>query len=336
MGDCVDVSVDGVGQWAEITALALVTTRIKAVEPGRPFTARLRAMPLGVAQLSELSYGALLSQRTPRLIRQSDPELLQVVITASGRQRIDQARNTAVVGSGQMVLYDSSRPFDAHAGNSPAGTTPRGAMLQFPKAMLPFPAPRLNSLLAVPLSARRGPGRLLAQFLTTAATEYPACTPADAARLGTTAVDLATAVLAHHLDRERDVPADSRKRALYLRITAFIQIHLADDALTAGRIAAAHHISVRSLHRLFQEHGVSVRSWMRDQRMERCRRDLADPLQHHLPVSAIAARWGFPRPADFTRAFRARHGITPSTYRDQAHRCRTVTGTQHQAPGTQS
>nr|WP_246203647.1 hypothetical protein [Streptomyces tailanensis] len=31
----------------------------------------------------------------------------------------------------------------------------------------------------------------------------------------------------------------------------------------------------------------------------------------------MAARWGYPRPADFTRAFRAHHGITPSDYRER-------------------
>ncbi|MFE9391599.1 helix-turn-helix domain-containing protein [Streptomyces sp. NPDC006784] len=318
-GECVDVSVEEVGQWAEITALALVTTRIKAVSQEKPFVARLRTMPLGASQMSELSYSALVSQRTPRLIRQSDPELFQLVVINSGRQRIEQARNTGVIGSGQMVLYDSSRPFDAFAEESPVGTRAGGVMFQFPKSMLCFPARRLDRLLAVPMTARRGPGRLVAQFLTAAAAEYRACTPSDALRLGTTAVDLVSTVLAHHLDRMSDVLVDSRKRALYLRVTSFVQEHLGDPALTVDRIAAAHHMSVRSLHRLFQQHGNSVRAWLRDQRLERCRRDLADPLQRHLSASAIAARWGYPRPADFNRAFRARYGVTPGAYRNRTH-----------------
>ncbi|WP_261400805.1 hypothetical protein [Streptomyces salinarius] len=67
--DWLDLCVDEVGQWAEITALALVTTRIRAVERDSAFTARLRTVRLGASQLSLARYGALLSQRTPRLIR---------------------------------------------------------------------------------------------------------------------------------------------------------------------------------------------------------------------------------------------------------------------------
>jgi AraC family transcriptional regulator, positive regulator of tynA and feaB len=32
-------------------------------------------------------------------------------------------------------------------------------------------------------------------------------------------------------------------------------------------------------------------------------------------VRAIAARWGYPDPANFTRSFRAAYGVTPSAYR---------------------
>ncbi|MER7246947.1 helix-turn-helix transcriptional regulator [Kribbella sp. NPDC000426] len=171
-------------------------------------------------------------------------------------------------------------------------------------------------------------GRLLTGFLTQLAQDNTSYTPHDAVRLGTVGLDLVTATLAHFLERDDDIPADSRQRVLYLRITAFIEHHLGDTTLTAGEIAAAHHISVRSLHRLFQQHGMTVRTWVRGQRLERCRRDLADPLRHRVPIQAIAARWGFAHPADFTRAFRALHGITPSDYRSQALPHSTQAGTR--------
>jgi AraC-like DNA-binding protein len=53
-------------------------------------------------------------------------------------------------------------------------------------------------------------------------------------------------------------------------------------------------------------------------RVERCRADLTDPRLEGMPVHAIGARWGFRSPADFSRAFRAAHGIPPGDYRRQA------------------
>lgn len=315
--DCVEVSVDHVEQWAEVTALALVTTRIKAVEAEsrKPFMARMRAMRLGASQLSDISYGSLLSQRTPRLIRQSDPEYLQVAVITSGRQGIEQAGNTALLGRGDMVLYDSSRPFDAFTENSPGGDG--SVLLQFPKTLLSLPAHRLNDLLAVPLCARRGVGRLLAQFLTTAASEYDACEPSDSTRLGTTAVDLVTAMVSHHLDAESALSSTSRQRVLYTRALSFIDEHLGSADLTPSAVAAVHYVSLRSLQRIFQEHGTTVSEVIRSRRLQRCRRDLADPSLRRQTVHAIASRWGFPRPAEFSRAFRAATGTSPSGYRAQ-------------------
>ena len=58
--------------------------------------------------------------------------------------------------------------------------------------------------------------------------------------------------------------------------------------------------------------------WTRQRRLERCRRDLADPALAARPVAAIAARWGFPSAAEFSRAFRAAHGMPPGEYRMSA------------------
>ncbi|WP_351233822.1 helix-turn-helix domain-containing protein [Streptomyces sp. NPDC002133] len=102
-----------------------------------------------------------------------------------------------------------------------------------------------------------------------------------------------------------------------LEIHAFIQQHLGEPDLSPGTIAAAHNISLCSLHRLFRDQGQTVAGWIRARRLERCRRVLADPLMHSTPVRAVAARWGFTDPAHFSRAFRAAYGHSPKDYRQQ-------------------
>jgi AraC-like DNA-binding protein len=100
------------------------------------------------------------------------------------------------------------------------------------------------------------------------------------------------------------------------RIRAFILQRLSDQGLTPRAIAAAHHISVRTLHRLFRVDGdATVAAWVRARRLEGCRRDLLDPRQRSRSVRAIAFRWGFRDNAHFSRAFRAAYGTSPQRCR---------------------
>ncbi|MFG2884673.1 helix-turn-helix domain-containing protein [Streptomyces sp. NPDC048297] len=81
---------------------------------------------------------------------------------------------------------------------------------------------------------------------------------------------------------------------------------------TIGRRAAPEPATDRPHRRARRAH---FRRRRRQQRLARCRRDLADPAQHTVPIGAIGMRWGYPRSSDFTRAFRAATGTTPSEYR---------------------
>ncbi|MDI2132748.1 helix-turn-helix domain-containing protein [Yinghuangia seranimata] len=96
---------------------------------------------------------------------------------------------------------------------------------------------------------------------------------------------------------------------------AWIEDHLDDPDLDPAAIAGAHFISTRYLHLLFEDHEVSVARHVRERRLERIRRDLADPALRGVPVSGVAARWGIGDAARFSRVFRERYGVSPSAYR---------------------
>lgn len=101
------------------------------------------------------------------------------------------------------------------------------------------------------------------------------------------------------------------------QIHAFIRNNLGDPNLTPDAIAATHHISLRYLHKLFQQEGRTVAGWIRERRLEQCRRDLANPQLGARPIHVIAARWGFTRPAHFSQAFRSAYGHSPRQFREQ-------------------
>ncbi|MEE4545137.1 helix-turn-helix domain-containing protein [Streptomyces sp. V4-01] len=290
-------------------------------ESAAGFDATLRQLDIAATKLMELAASPSAFLRTPRLIGRSDPEMLSVLLVLDGTALLSQAGRDTVFAPHQVGLYDSSRPFRIQLGAGRAGEGLGTAMaVHVPRALVGLPLRRLDVLLARPLGAATGSGfgGMLAQLLTAVATGSGGYRQADAGRVGILTHDLLTALIAHHLDAETAVPDDSYHRTLLLRIEAFAQRHLADPDLTPRTIAAAHGISVGSLHRLFTARETTVAAWVRGQRLERARQDLADPALRRLPVHRIAARWGFRDHATFTRAFRSAYAMTPKDHRAAA------------------
>lgn len=127
------------------------------------------------------------------------------------------------------------------------------------------------------------------------------------------------AMCAHELEAEQSLPTETRQRALLASVHDFIARRLPDPRLTPQTIADAHQISLRHLQKLFHAEGLTVAGWVRHQRLERCRHDLADPRLRDRSINAIATRWGFGDAAHFSRLFRAAYGLPPSDYRQLTH-----------------
>jgi AraC-like DNA-binding protein len=300
------------GSWHDMTASALIPNTIRSDHEG-DFRASARLLDLGGVQVSALAYPPLETYRTRKLILRSDVESYQLMLNLRGSHRILQGDRDTIIGPGDVMLYDTSRPWRGWACGDQG--TVGGVMVQVPRAVLPLPANKIDRLTAVRLPGREGMGALLSGYLTQLVAGATAYTAADGARLATCTLDLLAAFLAHHVDAAASVPPQSQHRAMLVKVHAFIQQHLGDPDLSPDTIAAAHHISLRSLHRLFQAQDITVAGWIRARRLERCRRDLADPLLRSQPVRSIAARWGFTDPAHFSRAFRAAYGHSPQDHR---------------------
>ncbi|MDT0461162.1 AraC family transcriptional regulator [Streptomyces sp. DSM 41527] len=280
------------------------------------FLASQRVLDLGAVSVWPTTFQPVCFRRTPKLIRQSDPEGLHLSLSLHGALRAVRSKEETVHGPDSLCVVDTSRPVDVHAGDDSRPHT--GVGMEVPKALLPLPRHAFDRVTAVRLSTREGFGALLAQLLTQLAKDTSPYQAADGPRLGTVVIDLLSALLAHALDADSSLPPETHRQALVLRIRAFVQQHLHDPQLTPRSIATAHHISTGYLHRLFGHEEETIAAWIRHQRLEHARRDLGDPVLVATPIRAIAARWGFSRAADFTRVFRAAYGMPPSDYRNHA------------------
>jgi AraC-like DNA-binding protein len=271
---------------------------------------RLRLGDAGAVRVVDLSVSdEHVAERRPTHIRQMDPDLYKIAVQAHGRGLLEQNGREAAMAPGDLTLVDLSRPYRWDYSRS------RFVAAVFPRALLPLHAGALSRATAVPIPGDCGLGALVSSLVRQLPDRLDDCGPTDQARLGTAVLDLVAAALAALLDSSQDVPPDSRQRALLLRVLAFIEERLGDSELSPANIAAAHFISVRYLYKLFETQQTTVAEWIRQRRMERCRRDLLDPALWDMPVNVIAGRWGFSSAAHFSRAFRAAHGVPPAAFR---------------------
>jgi AraC-like DNA-binding protein len=227
---------------------------------------------------------------------------------------ISQDDRQAHLGPADFVFYDTRRPYWARTVGADARPIQALTFL-FPRSLLPLPPGQLNRLTATRMAAGRGVGALTSGFLVQLARNLEHYRPAEATRLATAALQILATRLAHELGGDRWIAPHTHQQALLTRIYAFIQQHLGDPELSPSAVAAAHHISVSYLHKLFHAEGATVAGWIRQRRLEGSRRDLADPALASRPVAAIAARWGFLHPGHFSRAFKAAYGVRPLDYR---------------------
>ncbi|SDC24162.1 helix-turn-helix domain-containing protein [Actinokineospora iranica] len=284
------------------------------------FLAVERDLRLGSLVVFGKEHQPMTARRTAALIRRADPEVYQLSLPLSGRADISWTSREASLGPGEFHVSDSSQP---HVVRLRTGGKPFAAVgVRVPKSLVAVPQAQVERVIGRPMPASAGIGALLAGFLTDLDAQRAACHAGDGPRLGTVVADLVSALFAEALDL--GVAPQAHGHALVPRVEAFIREHLADPGLTPGAIAAAHHISVSYLHRLFQADGRTVGGWIRRERLENARRDLADPVLAAVAVQDIAARWGFTRHSVFTRAFRAAYGTSPTDYRNQSQPPRRV------------
>ncbi len=272
----------------------------------RSLDGRLAGQHLGSVAAYQVSGTPQIVRRTPTAIRAVPIDLYKLCVQQAGRATIRQGDCEVVLEPGQMAIYDTGKPYELRLEQ-----TWTCAVMAFPRDALGLPEPIVAAAMHHAYALNEGPGTVLAGFVASAAAPGGTLHQAAADRLGEAGLHLVAATLSESALMAHEDTAD----ALRLQILGYIRTHLADPGLSHNQVAAAHRLGPRTLHRLFEREPRTVTDQIRSLRLEAVHRDLADPLLANRSIAALAARWCFTDQAHFTRAFRARFGLTPSRSR---------------------
>ncbi len=224
-----------------------------------------------------------------------------------------QQGRSAVLGPGDMGVYDTGQPVVLHADDDFDVLA-----IKLPRVILgrDFNT-KISRLTAVRIPGGAGLPRLAARFFCgTAAGLADGSIAHEDTDLAEHVVDLIRRL---YLDLDASPANHPRsRRDLYLQAKAYIQAHLGDPGLNPEQVARACFVSTRYLHRVFAGEGRTVSEWIRSERLEHCRRDLLDPALAHHSISNIATRWGLPSAPHFSRLFHRAYGMPPREFRQSA------------------
>jgi AraC-like DNA-binding protein len=269
---------------------------------------------LATSQFGELPIARLEASRH-RVVRESppfgssDPGYLKILAPFGGEAWVYQHNRKARARPGEWVVYDMSSPYVVE---NPAHVD--HLVLMVPRRLLEDAKLAVPNLMAQTLSPQ-GISRIALEGMRSAYFELSHIPPHLAHSAGDA---LGRLIKLSLLQLSGQESFSSGRLALRERVLRYVEQRLGDPALSVARIATDLGCSKRSLHAAFSEAEEGLGHHITTRRIEACAQALADPLQAPRPINEIAQAHGIVNASHFSRAFRARMGLTPRAYREQA------------------
>jgi AraC-like DNA-binding protein len=278
-------------------------------DPDAPFDGGFLLRTKGELACCEHYSEAVSYTRTASGAATSPIDVYGVFLMLSGVWHLTQGGQTRTIEAGSMVLMDSNVPF--------LSVKPGKARL----VAIRIPHRQIDSLIrpgwqrhGVVCAAQPGLDGLVTQYARVLSDEIDRFSAAEA----DAALDNLCRLLALQSAAQTNLagPAEPALHAARLvQIRRHIDQHLADPALTPASVAAAHRMSLRSLHLLFEPTGLSCARHILQRRLQECHAMLAGPAHAHRSVTDIAFAWGFNSLTTFYSAFQRQFGVAPGDLR---------------------
>ncbi|MFE9359838.1 helix-turn-helix domain-containing protein [Streptomyces olivaceoviridis] len=292
------------------------------------FTAPAQVRMLGLLQVSTYRGPA---RSFVRSTEDTTEPHLTLGVHSSGRATLVRGDGTAACRPDDIFVCDHAVPFLLHE-----SVDFELHLVRIPRIALTLTDRQVRALSARAPFADGPVAPLLGPLLRGLLDTLPAYSPATALRLATTVTGFVGSLAAEGPGHGQEVedtvdvarpegaagaePASGPAREqqdLLWRVRAYVDARLWDRTLTPATIAAAQHISVRYLHKLFEGQGSTIGRWIQHRRLEEARRELARPEAWDVAVGAVAKRWGFANATHFSRSFRAAYGMSPREWRNR-------------------
>ncbi|MDX8496583.1 helix-turn-helix domain-containing protein [Mesorhizobium sp. VK22B] len=289
-------------------------------EDRQTFSAKTQSAPLADIALVQYESTPMENDVTGRHVARANSDELLIRLQTAGIFLFEQDGREGVLEAGDILLFDTRRPFRGRYLNGA-----KELILKVPRRQLEARIGDVRQAVARPIKRLEAEHGLTSSYLEMLPTYSGRLDAAAAELVRDHALDLVALSLAKAMDRGK--PRLSSARSLVLvNVRVAVEARLSDPSLDAAAVAAAAGVSVRYANTVLAEDGTSITRLIWSRRLERCRGALEDPKQAHRRLSEIAYSWGFSDMTHFGRSFRAAFGLLPSEYRRVAHEDHRASG----------
>ncbi|WP_151484739.1 AraC-like ligand-binding domain-containing protein [Streptomyces albicerus] len=290
---------------------SLVAVDIEHRPAAEDISVRIGLGAVGPLKFCSARASAVTVRRTERLARQDEEPAVFLGVQVTGSSLVVQNGRACVLHPGELAVYGS---ISAYTLLFDEGVDHH--FLRFPRALLALPDRLLRDTSAITLGSDNPLAGLAHTYFSQLAVSDRLHQAAHGHAVVEPSVELLRALLTTQHGNS-GLAAAPLEATLGLRVTQYIQEHLADPDLSAARIAAAHDISVRHLYAVLSRSGISLGDWIRTRRLAACRRELAGVSGRLRTIAAIGRSWGFTDATHFSKMFKRAYGISPRAWREQ-------------------
>lgn len=236
----------------------------------------------------------------------NEPARFVFCFQVTGRGTIEQGGRHTEIGQNQASLYRSDMPYEL---TFPSAGERVGVAIS--AESLGVSASRLNRL----TGTRLDHSSPLLSSVSQSIIEYERALHTVPAQHRRHVLDLIVGALRATVASLPNDECEHPRDLLFERACAQIDASLSDPELSPQRVAQSLFVSTRTLQQAFAASGTGVAQLIRERRLQKAARELADPALSHITVSDIARRSGFSSPSHFAELVRHRFGVSPSALR---------------------
>ena len=306
-------SLDGVKagwrrQYWEKTFNAIHPQCSASVPDETQFQGRVSWRQIGSLLLCDISSSPQHVVRQSSHIQHCGRDVIELNLQLHGEGKVAQDGRECVTRPGEIVLYDSARPYELSFGGPF-----RLLYINFPKELFRSRFGLAEHVTARTIDGTSGVARFLSDYISALVLQSEEEDATFCDRLESHLGDLLVTALSA---LTRGSASDRYCRTMALcRAKTFIVENLRDESLSPAIVANTLGVSRRYLYDLFADEELPVGYWIRQRRLERCRLDIENVALSTRSLSDIAFSWGFSDAAHFSRAFRNYYGMSPKDCR---------------------